>query len=73
MAYADDIAIICSCEKEINLAINSVEKWTQKNKIILNKKKSAIMYLFSSVIKWKKHLSFPVVKQYRYLGILINN
>ena len=73
LAYADDIAIICSCEKEINLAINTVERWTKENKLLLNKKKSAIMYLFNSVIKWKKYLGFPVVKQYRYLGILINN
>jgi hypothetical protein len=73
LAYADDIAIVCSCEKEINLAIDAVERWTKKNKLILNKKKSAIMYLFNSEVRWKKYLGFPVVKQYRYLGILINN
>ena len=31
------------------------------------------MYLFNSEIKWKKYLGFPIAKQYRYLGILINN
>ena len=31
------------------------------------------MYLFNSEIKWKKYLGFPIVKQYRYQGILINN
>ena len=31
------------------------------------------MYIFCTVIKWKKYLGFPVVKQYRYLCILINN
>ena len=73
LAYADDIAILCSCEREINLVIDVVERWTEENKLILNKKKSAIMYLFNSEIKWKKYLGFPIVKQYRYLGILINN
>ena len=73
LAYADDIAILCSCEKEINLVIDVVERWVEENKLFLNKKKSAIMYLFNSEIKWKKYLGFPIVKQYRYLGILINN
>ena len=73
LAYADDIAILCSSEREINLVIDVVERWTEENKLILNKKKSAIMYLFNSEIKWKKYLGFPIVKQYRYLGILINN
>ena len=65
LAYADDIAILCSCEKEINLLIDVVERWAEENKFI--KKKSAIMYLFNSEIKWKKYLGFPIVKQYRYL------
>ena len=51
LAYGDDIAILCSCEREINLVIDVVERWTEENKLILNKKKSAIMYLFNSEIK----------------------
>ena len=39
LAYADDIAILCSCEREINLVIDVVERWTEENKLILNKKK----------------------------------
>ena len=57
---------------EINLAINTVENGQNENKLILNKKKSSIMYLFNLKIKWKKYLGFPVVKQYRYLVFLIN-
>jgi hypothetical protein len=39
VAYADDIAIKCSSEREINLAVDAIERWTNKNKLILNKKK----------------------------------
>ena len=39
LAYADDIAILCSYEREINLVIDVVERWTEENKLILNKKK----------------------------------
>ena len=39
LAYADDIAILCSCEREINLVIDVVERWAEENKLILNKKK----------------------------------
>jgi len=65
IAYADNIAIICSCEKEINLDINTVERLSKENKLLFNKKITAIMYLFNSVIKWKKYLGFPVFKQYK--------
>ena len=65
IAYADNIAIICSCEKEINLDINTVERLSKENKLLFNKKITAIMYLFNSVIKWKTYLGFPVVKQYK--------
>ena len=31
----DDIAILCSCEREINLVIDVVERWAEENKLIL--------------------------------------
>ena len=35
LAYDDDIAILCSCEREINLVIDVVERWAEENKLIL--------------------------------------
>ena len=72
LAYADDIAVICKNEKELDNVISIIESWTSTNKLLLNKKKSAIMTIGKRKNKWVKYRGFPIVNQYRYLGILIN-
>ena len=72
LAYADDIAVICKNEKELDNVISIIESWTNTNKLLLNKKKSAIMTIGKRKNKWVKYRGFPIVNQYRYLGILIN-
>ena len=64
--------MICKNEKEFDNVITIIEKWTQCNKLLLNKKKRAIMTIGNKLNKWKKYRGFPVVNQYKYLGILIN-
>ena len=43
-AYADDLAIIGKCKANLLNAINIIEEWAERNKLIINKKKSGIMY-----------------------------
>ena len=75
-AYADDLAIMSKEKTRLEEAINIVEIWAQENKMTINKKKSGI-------IKYKRKknnksngsqeiLGFPIVRKYKYLGIIID-
>jgi RNA-directed DNA polymerase len=48
LAYADDIVVIVRKKRMISQTINMIEKWSQRNKIPLNKNKSGIMKLLKS-------------------------
>ena len=43
-AYADDLAIIGKDKEKLEEAITIVQNWTDKNKMKINKKKSAIIF-----------------------------
>jgi hypothetical protein len=72
LAYADDIAVLCRNRKELDKVINTVEQWSNRNLIGVNKKKSGIMCIQGKA-KEKTIRDYPVVKEYKYLGILIND
>ena len=42
-AYVDDLAVIGICKANLIEAINVIEKWTEENKMSINKKKSGII------------------------------
>ena len=73
LAYADDIAIICESDSQLLEAISIVETWTEGNDITVNYKKSGIMYLNSSFEQGKTFCLYPVVREYKYLGVLIDS
>ena len=45
LAYADDLGIIGEGNKELTKAIEIVEEWTDKAKMVINKKKSGILFV----------------------------
>ena len=71
LAYADDLCVICENRNELIRVIKNIDKWCNNNGISVNKKKSGIM-----IIKGKKEFSefggYPIIEQYKYLGVLID-
>ena len=76
LAYADDLAIIGYDKRELKRAIDTVEEWAEKNKIIINKKKSGVMIHGSRGATSKQDKGYikgyPYKNEYKYLGIIID-
>jgi len=72
LAYADDLAIICEGKNQLINIFNIIEKWTKNNGIMVNKNKSGIMVIKGTETNSKIE-GYPVIKEYKYLGITINN
>ena len=45
LAYADDIAVICKNKEELLNVMKIVERWSNDNKVNINKKKSGILVI----------------------------
>ena len=43
LAYADDLCVLGICKTNLIKAIDIIEEWTEKNKLIINKKKSGVI------------------------------
>ena len=76
-AYADDLAIVGIGDEKLRDVIKIVEDWTVENKMEINKKKSGIMIHnrnnLAKRIERKENIEgFPIVKEYKYLGIIID-
>jgi len=72
LAYADDIAVICEDKQQLDNSISIVEQWSKRNLININKKKSGIMCIKGKLLD-KEHRGYPVVKDYKYLGVVITD
>ena len=78
LAYADDHLILCNSVEELKRAIQLVNEWCSRSKIILNPKKSGILEVISRrskpSLKYGNHIEgIPVVQSYRCLGLLIDS
>jgi len=74
-AYADDLAIMGRNKSNLEDAINIVEQWTARNLMQINRRKSGIIFFKRKLSKYnnyQKILEFPVVREYKYLGIYID-
>ena len=73
LAYADDLAVTGVGKKELKKAIKLIERWTGRNKMKLNKKKSGIIIHTKQGPLTKEYEGeiegFPIVDKYKYLGI----
>ena len=58
--------------KGINQLLNKIERWSESNGIKVNKKKNGIMILKGNKDRIEIE-GYPVIKEYKYLGIIIND
>ena len=81
-AFADDLATLCRSILELENTIKIIEKWTETNKMSINKDKSSIFVLHSRKNEinderfskeTKKFLDYPIENSYKYLGITLDN
>ena len=79
LLYADDLVILSSTAKSLKKLISKVEKWANLWEMEFGIKKCGLMVfngdngLLGSVSPWKlQGKQIPIVTEYRYLGILVN-
>ena len=72
LAYADDTAVVFLSKEQLNKIIRTIEDWCINNKMELNRLKSGIIFLENDNLVGTTFAGFPVVKNYKYLGYLIN-
>ena len=75
-AYADDLAIVGQRYRKLKDAIRIVENWAHVNIMTINKKKSGIIIHRTNgkrKKKRKKYKDFPIVDEYKYLGVYIDS
>ena len=72
LAFADDTCFVCDDYNKLVKAINVIEKWCKANDIELNKNKSGIVIINDQGNR-RPVSGIPIVEDYRYLGVLLNN
>ena len=74
LAYADDLCVLCEGRSQLINVINIIDKWSTLNKIKVNKLKSGIMILkYNDNTNENNIEEYPIINEYKYLGILIND
>ena len=73
LSYVDDLCVLCQGKSELLNIIKIIDKWTILNGIKVNKKKSGIMILKNDANDGNEIEDFPIIKEYKYLGITIDN
>ena len=77
MAYADDVAFVCYDQRKLEQSIAIVDRWCQRMKMQLNKKKSGILAIRADrrtkSIRQKSFDSIPVLESYTYLGMRVSD
>ena len=71
LAYADDLCVLCQDKNELLRAIRIIDKWPKENGINVNRKKSGIFVIRGEEQKDNVE-GYPIINEYKYLGILIN-
>ncbi|KAM3130714.1 hypothetical protein pb186bvf_017128 [Paramecium bursaria] len=72
LAFADDLVFITK-SSNVNLLLKYLEVMSVKWELGINKAKSGVMPLHKKKITSTQLRGIPIVKEYRYLGITINN
>jgi hypothetical protein len=71
--FADDLVVIGNIEK-VNKTIDTIENWAAKRNMVINKKKSRLMFIkHPQTQNANKHRGCSIVHLYEYLGYYIND
>ena len=70
--YADDL-LLHTNKKNLLQVIANLKSLSIEYNLIINYKKSGIFFCKQRKINIETYENFPVIKEYKYLGILINN
>jgi hypothetical protein len=71
--FADDLVVIGNIE-EINKTIDAIENWAAKRNMVVNKKKSGLMFIkHHNAHTTNEYRGYPIVQSYKYLGYYIND
>ena len=73
LAYADDLCVLCDGRNQLYNVIKIIDKRSILNGIKINKNKSGIMILINDIKEKDNIEGYPIIKEYKYLGILIND
>ena len=73
MAFADDTVFICRDLEELYCLIKVIRKWSSENEIEINEKKSGILIVNDDGTDPNFIEKFPVLSEYKYLGVILNN
>ena len=73
LAYADDLCVLCDGRNQLINVLKIIDKWTELNDIKVNKSKSGIMILKNNIEKNDNIDGYPIINEYKYLGIIIND
>jgi len=70
-AYADDVAVLCLGTQEVRRALNLIAKWSLENGATINRRKCGILPISKkdNPDVWLEIDGVPVVDEYKYLGI----
>ena len=74
-AYADDLAIVGLGIRKLKGVIKTTKRWSDRNGMKINEKKSGIVLHKGPQGRWEEDKTIdgiPVVKNYKYLGIEID-
>ena len=75
-AFADDIAIVAQGKKKLEEALDTLEQWSEENKMTINHSKSAILIIRADR-KTRNDMTpihgIPIKTEYKYLGLEISD
>jgi hypothetical protein len=70
--YADDLVVIGD-DGEVRRSIGLVEEWAGRNNMEVNRAKSGVLNISGSSVRPGEEVGgYPVVKTYKYLGLMLN-
>jgi hypothetical protein len=70
--YADDLVVIGD-DEEVRRSIGLVEEWAERNNMEVNRAKSGVLNISGSSVRPGEEIGgYPVVKTYKYLGLMLN-
>lgn len=75
LAYADDLVTV-GTEAQLLKAFEIIQRWSQENRLIINKSKCGILPLRkgnnTAITQHESFEGIPLVEEYTYLGVVMN-